>query len=58
MHVSTKYLTIIVCDEGLPMVTHINIAVDDDLAERAKQAKNERGWTWGQFIEAATDEFE
>lgn len=40
------------------MVSHINIAVDDDLAERARQVKNKQGWTWEEFFKAATEEFE
>jgi len=40
------------------MVTHINIAVDDKLAERARQTKQANGWTWEEFIEAAANEFE
>lgn len=40
------------------MVTHINVAVDDDLAERAREAKNKHGWTWEEFFEAAVVEFD
>jgi hypothetical protein len=40
------------------MVTHINFAVDDDLAERGKAVKDARGWTWEQFFETAVKDFE
>lgn len=39
------------------MVTHINVAVDDDLAEQARQTKNAHGWTWEEFFAAAVEEF-
>lgn len=40
------------------MVTHLNVAVDDELAARAKAVKESRGWTWEQFIDAAAEEFD
>jgi hypothetical protein len=40
------------------MVSHINFAVDDDLAERARELKAEREWTWEELFEAAVEEFE
>jgi hypothetical protein len=40
------------------MVSHINFAVDDDLAERGKSVKDAHGWTWEEFFRAATEEFE
>lgn len=40
------------------MVTHLNVAVDDELAQRAKDTKEAHGWTWEEFIQAATAEFE
>jgi len=40
------------------MVSHINFAVDDDLAERARAVKNSQSWTWEEFFAAATEEFE
>lgn len=40
------------------MVSHINFAVDDELAERARLVKDSHGWTWEQFFAAATEEFE
>lgn len=39
------------------MVTHINVAVDDGLADRAREVKDNRGWTWEKFFEAAVAEF-
>ena len=49
------YLTLV---DVIEMVSHINFAVDDDLAERGKEVKDARGWTWEEFFEAATEEFE
>lgn len=40
------------------MVSHINFAVDDDLAERARDVKRTHDWTWEEFFAAATEEFE
>lgn len=40
------------------MVTHINFAVEDDLAERAKEIKNARDWSWPVYFEHATENFE
>lgn len=40
------------------MVSHINFAVDDDLAERARAVKDSNGWTWEEFFAAATEEFD
>jgi hypothetical protein len=40
------------------MVSHINFAVDDDLAERARAVKKKHGWTWEEFFAAATKEFD
>lgn len=38
------------------MVTHINFAVDDDLAERAKRVKGDRDLSWPEFLEVAVHE--
>jgi len=40
------------------MVSHINFAVDDDLAERGRDVKDERDWTWEELFEHAVEEFE
>lgn len=40
------------------MVKHLNIAIDDDLHDRASDVKAARGWTWEEFIEQAVTEFE
>jgi hypothetical protein len=40
------------------MVSHINFAVDDDLAERARDVKEDRGWTWEELFAEAVGEFE
>lgn len=40
------------------MVKHINFAVDDDLAERAKSTKDELDLSWPEFLEEATSELE
>lgn len=40
------------------MVSHINFAVDDDLAERARDVKDAHGWTWEELFENAVKEFE
>lgn len=40
------------------MVTHIRIAVDDELGDRAKAVKNERSLSWREFLEVATEELE
>jgi len=40
------------------MVSHINFAVDDDLADRAREVKESHEWTWEEMFEAAVDEFE
>jgi len=40
------------------MVTHINVSLDDDTADRAKAVKNQQGWTWEEFIMHATEEFD
>jgi hypothetical protein len=37
------------------MVTHLNITLDDDVADDARDIKNELGITWPEFIEEATD---
>lgn len=40
------------------MVSHINFAVDDDLADRGRAVKEAHGWTWEELFEAAVEEFE
>lgn len=40
------------------MVTHINFAVEDELVERGRVVKDERGWTWEEFFENAVEGFE
>lgn len=40
------------------MVSHINFAVDDDLADRAREIKEEQDWTWQEFFQQAVSEFE
>lgn len=40
------------------MVTHINFAVEDDVAERAKDIKNNNDWSWPVYFEKATENFE
>jgi hypothetical protein len=40
------------------MVTHINVALDDDLADRAREVKEDRDWSWAELIANAVDEFE
>jgi hypothetical protein len=40
------------------MVSHINVAVDDPVFERAKAIKEENGWSWPEFFERATEQFE
>lgn len=40
------------------MVTHINFAVDDETAERAKEIKDERDLSWPEFLEVAIEELE
>lgn len=40
------------------MVSYINIAVDDDLAERARDVKDENDWSWSDFVERAAEELE
>lgn len=40
------------------MVTHINFAVDDDLADKAKAIKEEENLSWPEFLEQATEELE
>lgn len=40
------------------MVTHINVAIDDDLVDRAREVKEYREWTWEELIENAVTEFE
>lgn len=40
------------------MVKHINIPIDDDLADRAIALKNSRDWTWEDLIRNAIEEFE
>lgn len=37
------------------MVTNLNITLDDDVADDARDVKNELGLTWPEFIEEATD---
>ena len=37
------------------MVTTLNITLDDDVAERARQVKDDRGLTWAEYIEVAAD---
>jgi antitoxin component of RelBE/YafQ-DinJ toxin-antitoxin module len=37
------------------MVTTLNITLDDDVAERARQVKEDRGLTWAEYIEVAAD---
>jgi hypothetical protein len=38
------------------MVTHINFAVDDAVAERAREIKEEKDLSWPEFLEVATEE--
>lgn len=40
------------------MVSHINFAVDDELAERARKIKKFHGWSWEDMFETAVEEFE
>jgi len=40
------------------MVTHISFAADDETAQRAKEIKDERGLSWPEFLEVATEELE
>lgn len=40
------------------MVSHINFAVDDDLADRGRAVKQQEDWTWEELFEAAVEEFE
>ena len=40
------------------MVSHINVAVDDDTLERAKRIKQHKNWSWEQYIEASIKQFE
>lgn len=40
------------------MVTHLNIALDDDVAERARETKEGLGLTWAGFIERAANELQ
>lgn len=40
------------------MVSHINFAVDDDLADRGREVKEQHGWTWEELFEHAVEEFE
>ncbi|WP_121744878.1 hypothetical protein [Natronorubrum halophilum] len=37
------------------MVTTFNITVDDDVADRVRDVKEDHGLTWPEFIEAASD---
>lgn len=37
------------------MVTHINVAVDDELAERARKIKSDNNWSWPVFFEQAVE---
>lgn len=40
------------------MVSHINVAVEDSVFERAKAIKEENGWSWPEYFEKATEHFE
>ena len=40
------------------MVSHINFAVDDDLADRGRKVKDSNDWTWEEFFAAAVEEFD
>jgi len=40
------------------MVSHIHFTVDDDVADRAKRVKDERGLSWPEFLEEATEVLE
>lgn len=40
------------------MVAHINFAVDDDLADHAKDIKDERDLSWPEFLELAVEMME
>lgn len=40
------------------MVTTLNITLDDDVAERARNVKDDRGLTWAEYVEAAADALE
>lgn len=44
--------------ENAVMVSHINFAVDDELAERGRAVKQAHDWTWEELFEAAVEEFE
>lgn len=37
------------------MVTNLNIALDDDVAERVRKVKEEQGLTWAEYVEKAAD---
>ena len=40
------------------MVKHLHITLDDADHERALSVKNERGWTWREFVVRAADALE
>lgn len=40
------------------MVTHLNIALDDDAAERVRSVKEDLGLTWAEFLVEAADALE
>lgn len=40
------------------MVKSINVTIDDELFDRARAVKKEHNWTWEEFVEQATSEFE
>ncbi|WP_281381298.1 hypothetical protein [Halobellus ruber] len=40
------------------MVTTLNITLDDDVAERARRVKDDRGLTWAEYVEVAAEALE
>lgn len=40
------------------MVKHVNVAIDENLYERAQAVKREQDLTWGEFMEWAVAELE
>lgn len=55
MNLTYIYLTLL---HRVEMVSHINFAVDDELAERGREVKADRGWTWEELFEHAVNEFD
>lgn len=40
------------------MVSHIQTSIDDEVADRVREVKDEKGLTWAEFLEEAAKQMD